>query len=109
MLNKNIEDQRRKFVAADTLEMGDPLNMDYCYERSRQCLHSIGAQTKLAAQKFNGCSALGWVMLVHIPCPRNPGQVVWCLTQPSTGGRGGSRRGRGMGGQNGPQVDADVQ
>ena len=79
MLNKNKEDKRRKFVACNTLEMGDPLNMQFCYERSRQRLHSIGAQTKLAAQKFNGCSARGWVMLVHIPGPRNPGQVVWCL------------------------------
>ncbi len=30
-------------------------------------------------------------------------------TPPSPGGRGSSRRGRGMGGQNGPQADADVQ
>jgi hypothetical protein len=79
MFNKNIEKQRRKFVAANALEMGDPLNMDYCYERSRQCMHCIRSQTKLAAQKFNGCSAQGWVMLVHIPSPRNAGQVVWCL------------------------------
>jgi hypothetical protein len=79
MLNKNIEKQRRKFVAADTLEMGDPLNMDYCYERSRQRMHCIRSQTKLAAQKFNGCSARGGVMLVHVPSPRNPCQVVWCL------------------------------
>ena len=83
MLNKNKEEKRRKFVACNTLEMGDPLNMQFCYERSRQRLHSIGAQTKLAAQKFNGCSARGWVMLVHIPSARdqerNQGQVVWCL------------------------------
>ena len=83
MLNKNKEEKRRKFVAANTLKMEDPLNMQFCYERSRQRLHSIGAQTKLAAQKFNGCSARGWVMLVHIPSARdqerNQGQVVWCL------------------------------
>jgi hypothetical protein len=79
MLNKNIEKQRRKFVGADALEMGDPLNMDYCYKRSRQHMHCIRSQTKLAAQKFNGCSARGWVMLVHVPSPRNAGQVVWCL------------------------------
>jgi hypothetical protein len=36
MFNKNIEKQRRKFVAANTLEIGHPLNMDYCYERSRR-------------------------------------------------------------------------
>ena len=30
-------------------------------------------------------------------------------TPPSPGGRGSSRRGRGMGDQNGPQADADVQ
>ena len=45
-------------------------------------MHSIGAQTKFAAQKFNGCSARGWVMLVHIPIATsaiNQGQVVWCL------------------------------
>jgi hypothetical protein len=79
MFNKNIESERRKFVTADACNLANPLNMDYCYERSRQRMHGIGAQTKLAAQKFNGCSARGWVMLVHIPSPRNPGQVVWCL------------------------------
>ena len=42
-------------------------------------MHSISAQTKFAAQKFNGCSARGWVMLVYIPCPTNATQVVWCL------------------------------
>ena len=76
MFNKNIEKQRRKFVAANALEMGDPLNMDYCYERSRQRMHCIRSQTKLAAQKFNGCSARGWVMLVHIPSPTDPELVV---------------------------------
>ncbi len=30
-------------------------------------------------------------------------------TQPSPGGRSSSRWGRGMGGQNGPQAEADVQ
>ena len=30
-------------------------------------------------------------------------------TPPSPGGRGSSRQGRGMGGQNGPQADADVR
>jgi hypothetical protein len=30
-------------------------------------------------------------------------------TPPSPGGRGSSRQGRGMGGQNGPQADTDVQ
>jgi hypothetical protein len=79
MFNKNIEKLRRKFVAANALEMGDPLNMDYCYERSLQRMHCIRSQTKLAAQKFNGCSARGWVMLVHIPRTGNPTQVVWCL------------------------------
>jgi hypothetical protein len=42
-------------------------------------MHCIRSQTKLAAEKYNGCSARGWVVLVHIPSPKNPYQVVWCL------------------------------
>ena len=36
LLNKNIESERRKFVTADACNLANPLNMDYCYERSRQ-------------------------------------------------------------------------
>jgi hypothetical protein len=81
MLNKNIEKDSRKFVAADADSLGNPLNMQFCYERSCQRMHSICAQTKLAVQEFNCCSTRGWVprMLVHIPSPSNPVQVVWCL------------------------------
>ncbi len=41
---------------------------------------------------------------------RAPGPLMQMMMMPfNSGGRGSSRRGRGMGGQNGPQADADVQ
>ncbi|NBX18814.1 MAG: hypothetical protein EBR09_15790, partial [Proteobacteria bacterium] len=79
MLNKNTERGRPKYVAANALELEDPVNVRCCFERGRQRLHAIDSQTKLAALKHNGCSARGYVMLAHIPRDANPGQVAWVL------------------------------
>jgi len=40
---------------------------------------------------------------------RHNSTPLWEPDPASPGGRGSSRRGRGMGGQNGPQADTDVQ
>ena len=79
MLNKNAERGRPKYVAANALALEDPVNVRCCFERGRQRLHAIDSQTKLAAPKYNGCSARGYVMLAHIPRETNPEQVVWVL------------------------------
>lgn len=79
MLNKNAERGRPKYVAANALALEDPVNVRCCFERGRQRLHAIDSQTKLAAPKYNGCSARGYVMLAHIPRDTNPEQVVWVL------------------------------
>ena len=79
MLNKNAERGRPKYVAANALALEDPVNVRCCFERGRQRLHAIDAQTKLAAPKYNGCSVRGYVMLAHIPREANPEQAVWVL------------------------------